>query len=113
MTAPATALRCRVSRHREQQVRRRGRLRSNRLVCALSAISSLRTRGRPRRCGDWRSLLEPRQCTRRAEIVHSAELSFWFTAEAARLRPTHGYKPVVTVWETVSLMATLPNAGHG
>lgn len=44
-----------------------------------------------------------------ADIVHAAELSFWFTAEAARLRPTHGYKLVVTVWETLPLMGTFRN----
>jgi glycosyltransferase involved in cell wall biosynthesis len=45
-----------------------------------------------------------------ADIVHAAELSFWFTAEAARLKPTHGgYKLVVTVWETLPLMATFRN----
>lgn len=44
-----------------------------------------------------------------ADIVHATELSFWFTAEAARLRPSHGYKLVVTVWETLPLLATFRN----
>ena len=44
-----------------------------------------------------------------ADIVHAAELSFWFSAEAARLRPKHGYKLVVTVWETLPLLATFRN----
>jgi glycosyltransferase involved in cell wall biosynthesis len=44
-----------------------------------------------------------------ADLVHAAELSFWFTAEAARLREKHRYKLVVTVWETLPLMATFRN----
>jgi glycosyltransferase involved in cell wall biosynthesis len=44
-----------------------------------------------------------------ADIVHAAELSFWFTAEAARQKPGHGYKLVVTAWETLPLLATFRN----
>jgi glycosyltransferase involved in cell wall biosynthesis len=44
-----------------------------------------------------------------ADIVHAAELSFWFAAEAARLKATHGYKLVLTVWETLPLMGTFRN----
>ena len=34
-------------------------------------------------------------------IVHTAELGAWFTAEAARGKQEHGYKLVLTVWETI------------
>ena len=44
-----------------------------------------------------------------ADIVHAAELSFWFTAEAARLKERHGYKLVLTVWETLPLLSTFRN----
>jgi glycosyltransferase involved in cell wall biosynthesis len=44
-----------------------------------------------------------------ADIVHAAELSFWFAAEAARLKTRHGYKLVLTVWETLPLLSTFRN----
>jgi glycosyltransferase involved in cell wall biosynthesis len=44
-----------------------------------------------------------------ADIVHAAELSFWFAGEAARLKRTHGYKLVLTVWETLPLLSTFRN----
>ncbi len=36
-----------------------------------------------------------------ADIVHAAELSYWFSAQAARHKRRHGYKLVLTVWETI------------
>jgi glycosyltransferase involved in cell wall biosynthesis len=36
-----------------------------------------------------------------ADIVHGAELSFWFAADAARRRRDHRFKLVQTVWETL------------
>jgi glycosyltransferase involved in cell wall biosynthesis len=36
-----------------------------------------------------------------AEIVHSAELGTWFSAQPARLRERLGFKLVLTVWETI------------
>jgi glycosyltransferase involved in cell wall biosynthesis len=36
-----------------------------------------------------------------ADIVHAAELGYWFTAQAARLRGKLGFRLVVTVWETL------------
>jgi len=38
---------------------------------------------------------------RDADIVHSAELSTWFSAQAARLRARLGFRLVLTVWETL------------
>lgn len=36
-----------------------------------------------------------------ADIVHGAELGYWFTAQAARLRAKLGFRLVATVWETL------------
>jgi glycosyltransferase involved in cell wall biosynthesis len=36
-----------------------------------------------------------------ADIVHGAELGYWFTAQAAALRDRLGFRLVVTVWETL------------
>jgi len=36
-----------------------------------------------------------------AEIVHSAEIGTWFSAQAARLRRHLGFRLVLTVWETI------------
>jgi glycosyltransferase involved in cell wall biosynthesis len=36
-----------------------------------------------------------------ADIVHGAELGYWFTAQAAALRVRLGFRLVVTVWETL------------
>ena len=44
-----------------------------------------------------------------ADVVHAAELSFWFAGEAARLKRRHGYKLVLTVWETIPFLSTYRN----
>jgi glycosyltransferase involved in cell wall biosynthesis len=38
---------------------------------------------------------------RGADIVHAAELSTWFAAQAARLKSRLGFRLVLTVWETI------------
>jgi glycosyltransferase involved in cell wall biosynthesis len=38
---------------------------------------------------------------RGADVVHAAELGYWFTAQAARLRRSLGFRLVVTAWETL------------
>ena len=45
----------------------------------------------------------------RADVVHAAELSFWFSDEAARLRSRFGYKLVLTAWETIPFLSTFRN----
>jgi glycosyltransferase involved in cell wall biosynthesis len=45
----------------------------------------------------------------RADIVHAAELSFWFAAEAAKRHPRHGFKLVQTVWETLPMLVAYRN----
>jgi glycosyltransferase involved in cell wall biosynthesis len=36
-----------------------------------------------------------------ADVVHSAEIGTWFSAQAARLKARLGFRLVVTVWETI------------
>ena len=44
-----------------------------------------------------------------ADIVHAAELGFWFSADAARRRRAHDFRLVLTVWETLPLLAAYRN----
>jgi glycosyltransferase involved in cell wall biosynthesis len=44
-----------------------------------------------------------------ADIVHAEELSYWFSAEAARRKARHGFKLVQTVWETLPMLAGYRN----
>jgi glycosyltransferase involved in cell wall biosynthesis len=41
-----------------------------------------------------------------AEIVHSADLATWFSAQAAGLRTRLGFRLVLTVWETIPFLST-------
>jgi glycosyltransferase involved in cell wall biosynthesis len=43
------------------------------------------------------------------DIVHAAELSFWFTGDVAKRKERLGYKLVVTVWETLPLLDAFRN----
>lgn len=45
----------------------------------------------------------------RADIVHAAELSFWFAADAAKRRARHRFKLVQTVWETLPMLIAYRN----
>jgi glycosyltransferase involved in cell wall biosynthesis len=47
-----------------------------------------------------------RELLAEADIVHAAELSYWFTAQAARYKSRYGYRLVVTVWETIPFGGT-------
>jgi glycosyltransferase involved in cell wall biosynthesis len=40
----------------------------------------------------------------RADVVHAAELSFWFAGEMARLKTEQEFKLVLTVWETIPFL---------
>jgi glycosyltransferase involved in cell wall biosynthesis len=44
-----------------------------------------------------------------ADVVHAGELSFWFTADAARRKARHGYRLVTTVWETLPFLRAFRN----
>ncbi len=45
----------------------------------------------------------------RVDIVHAAELSWWFAADAARRRRRQGFRLVQTVWETLPLLVAFRN----
>jgi glycosyltransferase involved in cell wall biosynthesis len=45
----------------------------------------------------------------RADIVHAAELSFWFAADAARRRADSRFRLVQTVWETLPMLVAYRN----
>jgi glycosyltransferase involved in cell wall biosynthesis len=51
--------------------------------------------------------LEPR--LRGADIVHAAELGYWFSWQAARLKATLGFKLALTVWETLPFAGAYRN----
>lgn len=41
-----------------------------------------------------------------ADIVHSAELGVWFSGQPAALKARHGFRLVLTVWETIPFRET-------
>ena len=49
------------------------------------------------------------QVLRGAAIVHSQELGYWYSAQAARLRAQLGFKLVLTVWETIPFLDSYRN----
>ncbi len=44
-----------------------------------------------------------------ADVVHAQELGYWYSAQAARLKPRLGYKLVLTVWETLPFLDAYRN----
>ena len=44
-----------------------------------------------------------------ADIVHPQDLVFWYSAQAAELKPELGYKLVLTVWETLPFLDAYRN----
>ncbi|MGD0198645.1 MAG: glycosyltransferase family 4 protein [Solirubrobacteraceae bacterium] len=46
---------------------------------------------------------------RGADIVHTQELGYWYSAQAARLKRRFGYRLVTTVWETIPLLDAYRN----
>ncbi|MDO8184063.1 glycosyltransferase family 4 protein [Conexibacter sp. JD483] len=46
---------------------------------------------------------------RGADVVHAAELSFWFSWQAAKLKQQLGYKLALTVWETLPFVEAYRN----
>jgi glycosyltransferase involved in cell wall biosynthesis len=56
--------------------------------------------------------LSPDEAFAAADIVHAEELGFWFAADAAKRRRSHGFKLVQTVWETLPQMVAYRNR-HG
>lgn len=44
-----------------------------------------------------------------ADVVHAAELGYWFSWQAARLKPRLGFKLALTVWETLPFVDAYRN----
>ena len=79
-------------------------------------VTSLRDRMPPGRLGaalagvaGERYLSDADDAYAEADVVHAEELSFWFSADAARRKGRHGYRLVQTVWETLPFLATFRN----
>lgn len=45
----------------------------------------------------------------RADIVHSEELGYWHSGDAARRKGSNGFRLVITAWETLPLGASFRN----
>ena len=53
--------------------------------------------------------LSPRTAFEGADIVHSQDLGFWYSMQAAKYRRELGYKLVLTVWETIPFLDAYRN----
>jgi glycosyltransferase involved in cell wall biosynthesis len=53
--------------------------------------------------------LAPRAALRGADIVHSQELGYWYSMQAAKLRQRLGFRLVLTVWETIPFLDAYRN----
>jgi glycosyltransferase involved in cell wall biosynthesis len=56
-----------------------------------------------------RYLSDAEEAYAEADVVHAEELSFWFSADAARRKWRHGYRLVQTVWETLPFLRAYRN----
>jgi glycosyltransferase involved in cell wall biosynthesis len=56
-----------------------------------------------------RYLADAEEAFAEADVVHAEELSFWFSADAARRKRRHGYRLVQTVWETLPFLRAYRN----
>jgi glycosyltransferase involved in cell wall biosynthesis len=53
--------------------------------------------------------LRPAEAMRGAAIVHSQDLGFWYSMQAAKTKPELGHRLVLTVWETIPFLETWRN----
>ena len=53
--------------------------------------------------------LSPREAFQGADIVHSQDLGFWYSMQAAKHKDELGYKLVLTVWETIPFLGAYRN----
>jgi len=53
--------------------------------------------------------LQPRRAFGDADIVHSQDLGFWYSMQAAKYKRALGYKLVLTVWETIPFLDAYRN----
>ena len=51
----------------------------------------------------------PREAFEGADIVHSQDLGFWYSMQAAKYREELGYRLVLTVWETIPFLDAYRN----
>jgi glycosyltransferase involved in cell wall biosynthesis len=79
-------------------------------------VTSVRDRLPPGMLGDViagvvgeRYLADAEDAYAAADVVHAEELSFWFSADAARRKSRHGYRLVQTVWETIPFLRSFRN----
>lgn len=82
---------------------------------ATAEAPALRDYLPPGRLGDLLSrvpgdrYVRPAEALAGADIVHSQDLGFWYSMQAARLRRRLGYKLVLTVWETIPFLHAYRN----
>lgn len=62
--------------------------------------------------GDHHDLRGLRTALEGFDIVHAAESYYYFTAQAARLKPRLGFRLVVTVWENIPFQLDHPATRH-
>jgi glycosyltransferase involved in cell wall biosynthesis len=53
--------------------------------------------------------LRPAEALAGADVVHSQDLGFWYSMQAARLKQRLGFKLVLTVWETIPFLGAWRN----
>jgi glycosyltransferase involved in cell wall biosynthesis len=53
--------------------------------------------------------VKPRDALRGAAIVHSQDLGFWYSMQAAKYKRELGYRLVLTVWETIPFLDAYRN----
>ena len=53
--------------------------------------------------------LSPREVFSNTDIVHSQDLGFWYSMQAAKYRREAGYRLVLTVWETIPFLDAYRN----
>jgi glycosyltransferase involved in cell wall biosynthesis len=94
---------------------RRGWFDTSSLSLESSPAWTLRSLVPPGRLGDLAvrvpgdRYLGLRSALRGAAIVHSQELGYWYSMQAARLRARLPFKLVLTVWETIPLLDAYRN----
>jgi glycosyltransferase involved in cell wall biosynthesis len=80
--------------------------------CTVRSVRSLLPRGR---LGDFAMgltgdrYLGADEAFAAADIVHSEELGYWHSADAARRKHANRFKLVLTVWETLPLLSAFRN----
>jgi glycosyltransferase involved in cell wall biosynthesis len=53
--------------------------------------------------------LRPKELFEGADIVHSQDLAFWYSMQAAKYKRALGYRLVITAWETIPFLGAYRN----